>query len=225
MTHQPVDEPLHMTVYSLPPPQDVGHTASVATGRWTLLAIMLVSSIPVCLAYFAYWFVQPQGRAGLGEFISPARPVGQLLGQTLDNVPQPLAALKGRWLLVSVAGGACADHCQKQLFIQRQLWATLGNEKDRVGRLWLIDDQALVEPALRQAMGDAVILRVSSEQLSAWLGDAGGKLPSDFLFLVDPLGNAMLRFPGLVSVAQAGQMHRDLDRLLRATASWTPVTH
>ena len=225
MTQQSTDEPLNMTVYSMPIPQDVGRSVSVATGRWKLLAIILVSSIPVLLALFAYRFVQPQSRTGIGEFINPARPMGTLQGQTLDAEPQLLEALKGRWLLVSVAGGACAEQCQKQLFVQRQLWATLGTEKDRVARVWLVDDQAAIDPALRQAMGNAIILRLPKADLNAWLADPADRSLSDYLFLVDPLGNAMMRFPSVVSVVQAGQMHRDLDRLLRATASWTPSTH
>ena len=225
MTPQSTDEPLNMTVYTMPAPQEMGRSVSVATGRWKLLAIIVVSSIPVFLAFFAYRFVQPQSRTGIGEFINPARPMGSLHGQTLEGEPQSLDTFKGRWLLVSVAGGACAEQCQKQLFVQRQLWATLGTEKDRVGRVWLVDDQAAIDPALRQAMGNAIILRIPKAELNAWLADAAEKPLTDYLFLVDPLGNAMMRFPSVVTVVQAGQMHRDLDRLLRATASWTPSTH
>ena len=225
MTFEPVDEPLNMTVYSLPPPQDVAQTTALVSGRWKLLAILLVSSIPMCLAYFAYWFVQPQGHAGLGVFIAPARPVDQLEGQSLDATPKRLATLKGRWLLVAVSGGECGTPCQRQLFIQRQLWATLGSEKDRVLRVWLIADGAPVPPEMRQAMVGAEVLRVPKDKLDAWLGDGSGKSLSDYLFVVDPLGNAMLRFPAQVNAVQAGQMHRDLDRLLRATVSWTAPAH
>jgi hypothetical protein len=38
--------------------------------------------------------------------------------------------------------------------------------------------------------------------------------------VVDPLGNAMMRFPAQVNVAQASKARHDLERVLRATASW-----
>jgi hypothetical protein len=225
MNYQPADEPLHMTVYSLPEPHDVAQTVSVATGRWKLLAIVVISCIPACLAYFAYFFVQPKGQAALGTFLSPARSIAALQTQTPEGLRQTIAQLQGRWLLVSVAGAACPEACQRQLFIQRQLWATLGNDKSRVQRVWLVSDDKPVEPALRQAMGDALVLRVDPTELGALLGDAASPALGSYLYVVDPMGNAMMRFPALVSVAEAGQMHRDLDRLLRVTASWTPPAH
>ena len=151
MKFEPSDEPLGLVVHSLPNPQDVGHTPSVATGRWKLLAIIVVCSIPLLAAYFAFMVIPKHGRAGLGEFIDPARPLGAGEGLTLDGAVQPLASLKGRWLLVSVADGGCAAPCQRQLFIQRQLRATLGKDQERVDRVWLVSDQAPVDPALRAA--------------------------------------------------------------------------
>ena len=225
MNYQPADEPLHMTVYSLPEPQDVAQTVSVATGRWKLLAIVVISCIPACLAYFAYLFIQPKGQTGLGTFLTPVRPIGSLQTTALDGSAKSLASLQGRWLLLSVAGAACPAQCQRQLFIQRQLWATLGNDKDRVQRVWLISDNAPLDPVLQQAMGDAAVLRAVPAELSARLGDVAPTALGDYLYVVDPMGNAMLRFPAQVTVAQAGQMHRDLDRVLRATASWIPPTH
>lgn len=218
MKYQPSDEPLGLVVHSLPNPQDIGQTAPLATGRWKLVAIVVVCSIPVLAAYLAFLLMPAQGRAGLGEFISPARPVGALAGVTLDGVTQPLASLQGRWLLVSVADGGCDAPCQRQLFIQRQLRATLGKDQERVDRVWLVSDAVAVDPVLRAAMGDAVVLRVDPQALRDWL-----QTPSlhDYLFVVDPFGNAMMRFPAQVDAAQASRMRRDLDHLLRATAAWS----
>ena len=220
MKFQPDDEPLGMVVHNLPDPGNIGQATTAATGRWKLLAIMLVCSIPVVAAYFAFLYLRPQGAAAFGEFINPIRPVGALSGVSLDGAAQPLAALNGRWLLVSVAGGACDALCQRQLYIQRQLRATLGEDKARVDRVWLIPDQAAVEPALRTAMGDAVVLRVRPAELRDWLAPPPGKELGDYLFVVDPLGNAMMRFPAQVNVEQAARMQHDLERLLRTTAAW-----
>ncbi len=220
MSYQPIDEPLGLAVHSLPNPQDAANTEPLLTGRWKLIAIMVVCSLPVIAAYFAYAFVRPQGHAAIGELISPVRPVGTLAGTALDGNSRTLASLKGQWLLVSVGDGSCDAACQRRLFVQRQLRATLGKDKERVARVWLISDQSAVAPALREAMGDAVVLRVSAQALKDWLAVPDSQALTDSLYVVDPLGNAMMRFPAQVDVAQAGKARRDLERLLRATASW-----
>jgi hypothetical protein len=40
------------------------------------------------------------------------------------------------------------------------------------------------------------------------------------LYVVDPMGNWMMRFPARMDAAGASRAKRDLDRLLRASASW-----
>jgi hypothetical protein len=222
MSLQSNDEPLGLAVHSLPSPQDAAQTQSVLTGRWKLLAILVVCSLPVVAAYYAYAFVRPQGRAGIGELISPVRPVGEFFGVKLDGTSKPLASLKGKWLLVAVGEGACAAACQRQLFVQRQLRESLGKEKERIQRVWLLRDQSTIDPVLLQAMGDAVVLRVNPQALMDWLALPATPV-TEALYLVDPLGNAMMQFPAQVNAAQAGQARRDLERLLRATASWNAL--
>lgn len=220
MSYQSKDEPLGLAVHSLPNPQDAAQTAPALAGRWKLIAIMVLCSLPVVAAYYAYYFVRPQGHAGIGELIRPVRPVGELSGVQADGSARAMASLKGKWLLVAVGESACETACQRQLFVQRQLRATLGKEKERVVRVWLVRDQAAVDPVLLEAMADAVVLRVSPQDIQAWLELAPSSPSTDTLYVVDPLGNAMLRFPAQLDAAQASKARRDLERLLRATVSW-----
>jgi hypothetical protein len=222
MTQVHSDEPLNLSVYSLPKPQDAGQTAPAITGRWKLLAIMLVCSMPVIASYLAYFVVRPQGHAGFGELIQPVRPVNALMAVGLDGVAQPLAALKGQWLLVSVASGNCTPDCQQRLFLQRQLRETLGKDKDRVDWVWLVNDDAPIAESMRKPLGDAVVLRADAATLEQWLPTPQGKTLGDFLYVVDPLGNTMMRFPAQFDGAGAAKAKRDLDRVLRASLSWDP---
>jgi hypothetical protein len=43
---------------------------------------------------------------------------------------------------------------------------------------------------------------------------------AEHFFVVDPMGNWMMRFPARMDTAGAGRAKRDLERLLRASASW-----
>ena len=63
-------------------------------------------------------------------------------------------------------------------------------------------------------------LRVDAGALTEWLAPAQGHAMAEHLYLVDPMGNWMMRFPAALDLAGAAKAKRDLERLLRASASW-----
>jgi hypothetical protein len=140
--------------------------------------------------------------------------------RALDGAAVEPRSLKGQWLLIVVGPADCDAACQKRLFMQRQLREMLGRERDRVDKLWLITGGGEPSPALRAGLGaDASLqlLRVPRDALAAWLEPESGMLLEDHLYLVDPMGEWMLRVP---ADAEPARVKRDLDRLLRASASW-----
>ncbi|MDB5886262.1 MAG: hypothetical protein JWR74_2433 [Polaromonas sp.] len=185
-----------------------------------MILVLLVCASPVVASYFAYYVVRPEGRRNFGELIDPQRPLPVMDTQSLDGKPGQLTALKNQWLLLSVAGGACDDRCEKNLYFQRQLRESLGREKDRLDRVWLINDQTPVRDVLLPALAAATVLRVPSVEVAQWLEAAPGQRLQDHLYLVDPLGNWMMRFPANMDADTAAKAKRDLDRLLRASGSW-----
>ena len=96
----------------------------------------------------------------------------------------------------------------------------MGKEKDRLDWVWLVPDQAAVAEALLPALKDAIVLRVPKDQLAAWLVPAQGQRLEAHLYVVDPMGNWMMRFPASLDASGAAQAKRDLERLLRASAFW-----
>jgi hypothetical protein len=189
-------------------------------GRWKMLGVMLVCAAPVVASYFTYYVVRPEGRRNFGELINPQRLLPAQASVGLNGQTSTLQALKGQWLLLSVAGGACDEICSRHLYLQRQLREGLGKDRDRVDWVWLIPDNAPVPDKLLPALKEATVLRVSSEGLSTWLAPAAGHQLAEHLYLVDPMGNWMMRFPANLDLASAAKAKRDLERLLRASASW-----
>jgi hypothetical protein len=219
---QTSDEPLSLTVHSMPQ-LDQSSTftaASTRAGRWKMLALLLVSAAPVIASYFTYYVIRPEGRRNYGELIDPQRPLPAFAAVNLQGQPESLPALKGQWLLISVAGSACNEACQQHLYLQRQLRETLGKEKNRLDWVWLRTDGEPLTPTIEQATSAALVLQVDPAQLGTWLEPAPGQQIEDHLYLVDPLGNWMMRFPADLDPKQA---KRDLDRLLRASAFWDPA--
>ena len=215
------DHPLGLTVHTLPPARGAVATAQGARhGRWKMLGVLLICAAPVIASYFTYYVIRPEGRRNYGELIEPQRTVPDLQATGLDGRAVPLASLKGQWLLVSVAGGACDTACQKHLYLQRQLRESLGKDKERLDWVWLVNDSAAVPPQLAPALQKATVLRMDDAALRNWLAPAPGHALADHLYVVDPMGNWMMRFPAAMDTAGAAKAKRDLERLLRASASW-----
>ena len=212
------DQPLGLTVHELP---RVDQAAPVnSKGRLKMLIILLVCAAPVIASYFMYYVVRPEGRRNYGELIMPQRALPAFNVTTPSGSVLPLQSLKDQWLLISVTTGACDAVCQQNLYFQRQLRESLGREKDRLDWVWLVSDDAPSPAALEPALKGATVLRVSSVDLSQWLEAAPKQRLSDHLYLVDPMGNWMMRFPAVMDAAGAAKAKSDLERLLRASSSW-----
>lgn len=213
------DEPLTLTVHSLPIP-DRGNAERVAAtraGRWKMLAILLVCAAPVIASYLTYYVIRPEGRRNYGELIAAQPLLPAIEGRDVQGRAVPLTALKDQWLLISVADSACDAACEKHLYLQRQLRETLGREKDRLDWVWLRTGAADLSQPLREATAAATVLHVDAAALAQWLQPSPGQRLEDHLYVVDPLGRWMMRFPANIDPARA---KRDLDRLLRASSSW-----
>ena len=215
-------QPLGLTVHSLP---DAG-VASAAdpvrtrSGRWKMLAVLLVCAAPVIASYFTYYVIRPEGRSSYGTLVDPQRPMPEVSAQRLDGSSVPLASLQGQWLLVSAAGGACDSRCSDHLYLQRQLRESLGREKERLDWVWLVTDGVEPDAALRPALEQGSALRLPREQVAQWLQPEAGHALEDHLYIVDPQGHWMMRLPAAMDRSSAGRAKRDLERLLRASSSW-----
>lgn len=216
-----LDEPLGLTVHSLPVPQEAVASDSRRTrlGRLKMLAVLAVCAAPVVASYLTYYVIRPEGRRNYGELVEQ-RQLPAATATALDGGNVALRSLRGQWLLVSVSGSECSAACERHLYLQRQLRESLGKDKDRVDWVWLVTDGKPVREALRPALAQATVLRLDPAQLGHWLSPATGHALADHLYLVDPMGNWMMRFPADLELATAPKAKRDLERLLRASAGW-----
>jgi hypothetical protein len=213
-------EPLGLTIHSLPEPALDEH-ARQRRGRAKMLLILLICALPVLASYFTYYVVRPGGPGtAYSEFIEPVVPLPATTATAPDGARVSLAGLKGQWLLVLVGPGRCDAACEQRLFLQRQLREMMGRERDRIDKLWLITDDAPVPPALAGALAPTPamhLLRLPRDAVAAWLRPAAGQALEDHLYIVDPRGDWMMRAPANPDPAR---LKRDLERLLRASASW-----
>lgn len=183
-------------------------------GRRTLLALALVCVLPVLASYLAFYVWQPAGRVNFGVLLSPL-PLG---AETLPGVAgQPEFSadeLRGRWTLVLAAPAACPSACVDALYRMRQTRLAQGKEMERVARLWLVSDDGRPGTALLAEHAGLRVARASGAWLQSLPEANAGRI-----FLVDPRGQVMMRFPDAVDATEDTRgMMRDLQRLLKYSA-------
>lgn len=214
--------PIGLTVYDLPSPVDaaIADDAMTRSGRIRLLLVLFVCALPVIFSYLTYYIIRPQSSTAYGELIDPPRTLPDIPLTNLEGRASNLQDLRGQWLLITVAGGACNLDCENLLYVQRQLHKSLGKEQAKLERVWLVTDAAPVAPQLIQALNGATVVRINSDRLSQWLSPATDRSLGDHLYLIDPMGRWMMRFPPHPDASSAAKIKRDVERLLRAASSW-----
>ena len=185
-------------------------------GRWKLLAVLAVCASPLIFSYLTYYVIKPSGRTNYGTLIDPrAHPIPPLATVGLDGKPLALEAYKGKWVMLQVAPGECPQTCKEQMVKIRQLRLMQGKGMERIERVWLITDNAPLDIELMKVIDGAHFLRVKPELVKAWLPVEQGSEVSDHLYLIDPLGNLMMRFP---KNAEPSKVTKDIGKLLKASA-------
>lgn len=209
-----------MTVHTLPAPRLDSDVRRVRFGRVKMLLLLLACASPVIASYLTYFVIRPEGRVNYGSLITPTRALPALPLHDLEGRSVDPATLKGQWLLVAVGPADCTAACQKLLFTQRQLREMLGRERDRLDKVWFVTGDADMPASLRAVVDNESalrVLRVPRAALAAWLQPAAAHALEDHLYIVDPMGEWMMRMPADPDPAK---VKRDLSRLLSASSSW-----
>jgi hypothetical protein len=180
-------------------------------GRRTLLLLALVCAAPVIASYAAYYWFPPAGRVNYGVLLD-ARPVPDVAGTLPDGARFQLSDYRGRWLFLAADPGACEEACQRTLYATRQARTIQGREQDRVVRIWL---QATGAPALApRLLAQHPGLVVASIDPDQWAALRAFIDPPQDIYIIDPLGNVVLRYQADPDIKR---MAKDLERLLRAS--------
>ena len=169
--------------------------------------------LAICLAPFIgsvvlYLWLPPGKLLNYGTLLEN-RTVAGLPVQGLDGAPVQEATLRGHWVLVVVDAAACGQACVAKLYATRQARTMQGKERERVVRLWLVTDGGAPSAELLAQHPELVVARADQAWVNALKDD-----PAGAIWLVDPLGNLILRYPADPDIKR---LHKDLSRLLYAS--------
>jgi cytochrome oxidase Cu insertion factor (SCO1/SenC/PrrC family) len=185
-------------------------------GRLKMMAVLLVCAAPILASYFTYYVIKPTSRNNYGALIDPRQyPIPAMDSTSLDGKAVTLEAYKGKWIMLKVGGSNCQQDCQDQLFKMRQLRTMQGKEMERIERVWLITDQEPLETMLLRVNDGTRMLRAPADVVARWLPVEQGSKAEQHIYLIDPLGNLMMRFP---AEADPAKMKKDIVKLLKASA-------
>ncbi len=171
-------------------------------GRQLILVLGLAFAAPLGCAFWLYYGSswRPQARTNHGTLIEPVR--------TLTDI----AALRGKWSLVVIGSGegGCDAACRETLIYARQTWLSLGKYATRAQRVLLSGGDCCDEAYLQREHHG--LIRVPTT------GPASPDLLQSFpapqahtIFIVDPLGNLMMRYD---AQADPKGLREDLKKLL-----------
>ena len=192
-----------------------------AKSRLTLLFVFGLFAMPVViawLAFFAFPDWRPEGTTNHGELIQPPRSLHFAPLATVEEGGLEEGFLQGKWTYVLWVGDECGEACLEQLMRMHQVRLAQGKNIDRVQRLLLVE--GMESPALRElqahypgmkiAHGGATEMRGLLQEFR--LAQDEDVLTGGYLYLVDPMGNLMMRYR---ADAEPRGIVKDLERLLR----------
>jgi cytochrome oxidase Cu insertion factor (SCO1/SenC/PrrC family) len=181
---------------------------SSRTSLWLLGALC---AAPVAASYIAFYMLPPARHTNHGDLLE-TRPLPPAHLQLADGTPFQLGELKGKWLLLMADAGSCDEFCRRKLFNLRQLRLTQGKNMERIARVWLITDNALPRAEVTSDYSGTWLVRAAGSEVLQALPSQG--VLADHIFIIDPLGNLVMRY---ARDAEPAGIIKDLERLLRTS--------
>jgi cytochrome oxidase Cu insertion factor (SCO1/SenC/PrrC family) len=179
---------------------------------WLLIAIFALPPVAAYVVYFAGWM--PDMTTNKGVLIQPVEPFPELSLQTLEGGELDRTVLDRQWVMLTFTDAACDEPCQTRVHDLRQIWKALAEGRKHVERMLVVGRQQEDDFAdfLKdyEGMHVAVASGESYSKLLMSLSKSGEAEPGA-VFLVDPMGNLMMRY---LPQQPAKDILADMDHLL-----------
>jgi len=179
----------------------------------TVFALGGLFLLPLLLSFWLYYGVHwhPRGTTIHGELITPVRPLPDVPLADADGVAHNGVFL-GKWSLVYVGSGACDADCRTTLVFMRQTRLSLNSDMTRVQRVLLATTQCCDRAYLPAQHPGLRVLDASRGGAQPLLAQFPQQERAQALYVVDPLGNLMMRYDA--RLPPRGLLE-DLKRLLQ----------
>jgi cytochrome oxidase Cu insertion factor (SCO1/SenC/PrrC family) len=153
--------------------------------------------LPLAVAFWVYYGTdwRPVRTVNHGELIAPARPLPAAhLPPAVETGVAPAELFHRKWSLVYVGDGQCDDTCRKSLYVMRQTRLSLNSEMGRVERVFLATAHCCTQDFLAHEHPGLLVFDASGTAAASLLSVFPVEEREQALFIVDPLGNLMMRY-------------------------------
>ena len=160
--------------------------------------VVIAFVAPVVAAYALFFLgITPPAYSNKGELLDPIIDVESFaLSDDSNNVLGRDAITEHKWHMMYFVGSSCDDACNQSLYNMRQINIAAGKYANRLQRLLVHleapaeEFQALVAKEYPQARH----VNANAETIAAALQEVGPQFRANEIYIMDPLGNIMLRF-------------------------------
>lgn len=176
----------------------------VRRGRLILIAVAVISAMPLLAALYYRFVSPPTPQAIAGTVLEPTPMAADALVD-LEGKPWRDSTQQEHWTVIYASAAACDALCKQTLYLTRQARTAQGKHMNRVLRLWVLTDGDAPSPAVLAEHPDLVVLRAAP----SWpqeLRDARQ------FHLVDRRGLLVFRYPADV---EPPRYLRELARLVK----------
>ena len=191
-------------------------TENAIKNRKTLIALFVMFITPVILAYAAYFGGWYQGSSSAeGEIIAAeqmtdiedyhlVKPNGEVYhGKEFETL---------YWWIVPLDGNGCNFECSRlNTFMVNQTYVGLGKEHTRANQLAILEKGKDMDLAgFPKAFSEFSSVGVKAKEKTHSGKDLD--LPANYIYLVDPLGNILMRYPLVTDKDKAPIMSKKLRK-------------
>lgn len=193
-------------------------------GQRSLLIMAAIFIGPMLLAYVLvnnmHHFVDFETK-NHGELFNPARPLQEINLTKTNGQEFKFSDMRSKWVMVYIGSANCDIKCSENLYKMRQSRLAQGGELKRIKRLYISIDGKPAESlqtilaghqGLEVVYGNAAKVQQVLEQFE--LTQQAVENETVGMFIVDPLGNLVMRYP---SGFEAKGLIKDLSLLLKAS--------
>lgn len=201
-------------------------TGKAGNGKRTIILVFVTCALPFLVALYFHLFKEVETTNNYGTILDPQVDVSGDQFTNINGEQFQMTDLSGKWILIQVINSQCDEVCQNAMYFQRQARKTKGKEMYRIERVAFVVDDGPLDTLLLRQFPDVHFVRANQESLNQWLplqqgivGTKGsaevGKL-TDHVFVADPLGHVMMRFPKNETL-EFQKFRKDISRLLWAS--------
>lgn len=186
-------------------------TEKAKSNRRKFLLLLVLMCAPVIISYVLYFMDYRPESKHYGDLIPIVKVSGKATN-IADNTILRMKDLHGKWVLVTVDSGECDEACKKKLYFMRQVRTVQNKEKHRIERLWLINNAVKPDAELMKEYEGTYFANVTDSEILDFIDKKEEQ--TKHIYLIDPIGNLMMRFPENVDGTKMGH---DIKRLLHVS--------